>query len=412
MEHIQSVPLQDRLPLQGDSKSTEKHTLDKEKTDLSFLKSGGPRIVEIIDEVKAFSGPVPFDPLSALAAAKIDLTKELKPPESALVIRNSNGEFTTVATLGNFQVVLGKAKSKKTFYCTLVVGAILNELPVGKLKGVLPDGKKVVLVFDTEQSPYHVQRTAGRILNAAGLRNTNLLNVYALRKYTYKERVQIIEAALQSHVNVGFVVIDGLRDLIADINDPTEAVLVVGKLMKWTEEYNIHIMCILHQNKGDENARGHLGTEAVNKAETVLSVSRHPKIKEISIVKAEYCRDKDPDEFAFTVNEEGFAIPISDDDFTAIPRQDGDTVKKAYRPEDIDDLNHRDIISNIFSKQPKYSGKELVENIISEWRKKGMEFGTNAAVQFRIHYVDKKWIAAHGKDNSPKRFYTLTNSIT
>jgi hypothetical protein len=32
----------------------------------------------------------------------------------------------------------------------------------------------------------------------------------------------------------------------------------------------IHIHTILHQNKADENARGHIGTELNNKAETVL----------------------------------------------------------------------------------------------------------------------------------------------
>ena len=31
---------------------------------------------------------------------------------------------------------------------------------------------------------------------------------------------------------------------------------------------------ILHQNKGDENARGHIGTELNNKAETVLLVEK------------------------------------------------------------------------------------------------------------------------------------------
>ena len=44
--------------------------------------------------------------------------------------------------------------------------------------------------------------------------------------------------------------------------------------MQWTDDRQIHIHTILHQNKGDENARGHIGTELNNKAETVLLVEK------------------------------------------------------------------------------------------------------------------------------------------
>lgn len=42
--------------------------------------------------------------------------------------------------------------------------------------------------------------------------------------------------------------------------------------MQWTDDRQIHIHTILHQNKNDENARGHIGTELNNKAETVMQV--------------------------------------------------------------------------------------------------------------------------------------------
>ena len=37
------------------------------------------------------------------------------------------------------------------------------------------------------------------------------------------------------------------------------------------------IHTILHQNKGEEHARGHIGTELSNKAETVLQVEKDEK---------------------------------------------------------------------------------------------------------------------------------------
>ena len=39
-------------------------------------------------------------------------------------------------------------------------------------------------------------------------------------------------------------------------------------------EYDLHIHCVLHLNKGDNNVRGHIGTEMSNKAETVLVINK------------------------------------------------------------------------------------------------------------------------------------------
>ncbi|MCU9931164.1 mobilization protein, partial [Escherichia coli] len=76
------------------------------------------------------------------------------------------------------------------------------------------------------------------------------------------------------------------------------ATMIVSKLMKWSEEKNILIVTVLHQNKGDNNARGHIGTELNNKAETVLSVSKSSDNEMVSIVQAEMCRNLEPESFA------------------------------------------------------------------------------------------------------------------
>ena len=45
------------------------------------------------------------------------------------------------------------------------------------------------------------------------------------------------------------MVIDGIRDLVYDINSPSEATCVISKLMQWTDEYQIHLHTILHRTK-------------------------------------------------------------------------------------------------------------------------------------------------------------------
>lgn len=61
----------------------------------------------------------------------------------------------------------------------------------------------------------------------------------------------------------------------------------------------------MHLNKGDDNVRGHIGTELSNKAETVLVISKSNSMANVSEVKPLNIRDKDFVPFAFQINKEG-----------------------------------------------------------------------------------------------------------
>ncbi len=165
-----------------------------------------------------------------------------------------------IGTLGNFSVSTGKAKAKKTFNVSAIVAAALVNGQVLEYKASFPESKRNILYFDTEQSPYHCQLVMQRILRLAGLpidREPEYLRFSHLRAIADpNERREIIRYAIYHTPNVGLVVIDGIRDLMLDINNSTEATKLVGDLMQWTSEQNIHIQTVLHLNKGDDNARG------------------------------------------------------------------------------------------------------------------------------------------------------------
>ena len=133
-----------------------------------------------------------------------------------------------------------------------------------------------------------------------------------------EERRAIIRYAIYHTPDVGLVVIDGIRDLMHDINSSTEATKLVGDLMQWTGEQNIHIQTILHLNKGDDNARGHIGTELNNKAESVLLIAKDSVDTDRSIVSPAIIRSKAFHPFAFRLSEdEGICLPKLDSDYTA-----------------------------------------------------------------------------------------------
>ena len=153
-----------------------------------------------------------------------------------------------VGTLGNFSASIGKAKSKKTFNVSAMVAAALSGKEVLNYTTDFPEGKNRILYIDTEQSQNHCMIVMHRIMKLAELpTNEDCDRFYflALRKFNPKERLAIIDDAISQIEGLGFVVIDGIRDLVYDINSPSEATCVISKLMQWTDEYQIHLHTIL-----------------------------------------------------------------------------------------------------------------------------------------------------------------------
>ena len=101
---------------------------------------------------------------------------------------------------------------------------------------------------------------------------------------------------------------DGIRDLIRDINSQEEATMIADKLMKWTAETNSHISVIIHENKDGGKARGHIGTELSNKAETIFRVKLCEQDKRISIASGERTRGAPFDDFSFQISQNELGI--------------------------------------------------------------------------------------------------------
>ena len=142
------------------------------------------------------------------------------PPEILWV----NG--STIGTLGNFSASTGKAKSKKTFNISAIVAAALKNDEVLKYSAYLPPNKRKILYVDTEQSKYHCHKVMERILRLAGLptdKDRDDFVFIVLREQTPDKRKQIIGYMLENMPDVGLLIIDGIRDLMYDINSPSES---------------------------------------------------------------------------------------------------------------------------------------------------------------------------------------------
>jgi hypothetical protein len=249
-----------------------------------------------------------------LSRALINLQIPVAKPPVAIKIRDfENGALwdKRLFTLGNFSAITGKSKSKKTFFGSiLLAAAVKNGVVFNKIIGSLPDNKRNVFLFDTEQSDYDAYITAKRVPSIIGEQGYINFGAFDLREYTPLDRCQIIEFALECNRDkVGFVVIDGIADLANARNDEIEATRVVSLLMKWTKIYQCHIVTVIHQNKNDNYATGHLGSEVMKKAECVIAVSKDDSDARKSNVKCDLIRGtSDFRDFSIEVTNEG--IPV------------------------------------------------------------------------------------------------------
>lgn len=205
----------------------------------------------------------------------------------------------------NISAWKGKAKAKKTFAMTMwgssaIAGTNLYQTFKSYKKNNL-------LWIDTEMSPVDAQRVAIRMQKLVG--NTDNLFLYGFRPLSPKERIEKIEEALKLH-KPDVLVIDGVRDLVWNINDPVESTTVVTMVMKWSYDYDMHIAVVIHQNN-EGGARGHIGTELENKAETVIGVVRDETDINISTISESFGRGKGFDDFDFFIDEDG--IPVVGD---------------------------------------------------------------------------------------------------
>ena len=286
---------------------------------------------------------------------KIDVNESIPPPQIAWSSINTlNGGHDILGTLGNFSLIIGKAKSRKSFYVNIAISAALQkDVILGRIKSNLPIDKSEVVYFDTEQSKHHVQLAVKRICTQINVPHPTNLHTYYLRSLTPSQRLQFIENEIYSNDNIGFVVIDGIKDLVTSINDEDQATMVASKLLKWTEERNIHIVTVLHQNKGDANARGHIGTELINKAETVLEVAKAEGDSNISIVTPLQCRNIEPEVFAFEINEDG--IPVIAEDFQLRT----ETKRNRFDVTGLEPYKKYKLLTEVFSKGSEFSYKDL-----------------------------------------------------
>ncbi len=287
--------------------------------------------------------------------ALLQITDVVDEPPICLSII-SGEKKSILGTLGNFSVISGKAKSRKTFFVSAIVGAmLLNEKPYLNIVGSFPKEKTKVLYFDTEQGKFHARKVLERIFkisNIPTIAQPDNFQFYTLQSFAPKDKLAFIDYMINKEKNLGLVIIDGIRDVVHSINDEREATEVATYLLKWASEKNIHIVTVLHQNKADNNTRGHLGSELENKAESVITI-RKDEVEDFSSIESKSMRD---------INFESFSFGIGEDNVPYLSDNDSKNTSKIPKANEFKEDNYVEFANRIFAKKQNLAYGKAIES--------------------------------------------------
>ena len=281
--------------------------------------------------------------------------------------------------------ITGKAKSGKTFVTSMLMACCQAGDVLSFHRET--DAPLKLLWYDTEQSDESTQDILkNRILRMTGITTTNCTNytnvdVFNVRAVAWKERRSLLKEAV-SHYDPDLVIVDGIRDLVNDINDGVLAQEVLEELMHLATKKNCCIVCVLHQNKGseDHNLRGWIGTELMNKAFEVYTCE---KLMPERIFKVEQTLTRKYDieqTLFFEVDPNGLprltAVPIEDTGENGGNTSPLPSLNRQYVVNEDDGSWHIDLprlIGDVMAGREQITGSELKEQMcnranIGSWK--------------------------------------------
>lgn len=194
------------------------------------------------------------------------------PPEEVLFTVGSS----IIGTASNYVVLSGQPKAgKSTFLSATIASAFMPNDDVYGIKLNPPKDRPVVGYFDTESSQYDIYRTMERIkkFSLRSKINENL-HVYSVREDSPKRIRALVNEFLETTPNCSILVIDGFLDLVLNYNDEVESRKLVSWFKAITKRYNLLLIGVLHQSKGQGDTLGHLGSNTDRWAQSTLVIEK------------------------------------------------------------------------------------------------------------------------------------------
>ena len=255
-------------------------------------------------------------------------------PEPYHILEYNGVPFSKV---GGLAAISGQKKNGKSFVLTQLMAAILGNgcEKTQRYLGGLSVPERTIDYLGHKPKVLYVDTEMEKLSSAKVLRRVHWLCDWDMRypndrfsvlwlknmpkdadKRAHIQRYDMIRIAIDA-IQPDVMFVDGLRDLLASINDEESITTILDYFGGVAEDRNMSIWMALHQNpqrKSDDDEakmRGWAGTELGNKvSDTLVSIKTKTASGVTFTVKQQDARDKDIDDWKFEITDDAGNLGI------------------------------------------------------------------------------------------------------
>ena len=180
------------------------------------------------------------------------------------------GQYGMIAR-SNLHTLRGAPKTGKSAAGLVLITAALS----GEFAGISAGSGLRVLWIDTEQDRATLRQKARAVLDMAGMdEQPDALRIVTLRGYGGPDDNLAATLRAMEDNAADFVFLDGVVDICPAFNDEEKSRETVRQLEACAERYGSAILALIHTNKKDDEARGHLGAVMQQKSAEIYQVTK------------------------------------------------------------------------------------------------------------------------------------------
>lgn len=288
-----------------------------------------------------------------LKLRKYDPAQQPPPDQVCIAIESKN-----IASMGNFIVISGLPKRGKGKFMAAIAAAALTGNMIWGIHARLPEGKREIGFFDTDQSRYDFYGNVTLINQLAGLQSApDHFHAYNVRRDEPGTIIGMLNEFLKQNTQCGMLLLDNIGDLLNNFNDEGQSKTLINYLKRITDEKNICIVATLHLGKSNNTTIGHLGAMADRYAQTILECDKVENTYQLKLKMGRNCADLTP-------------IPIYYDEYNRewkatefIPQADEKVKPLKRRPRELNIEEHQRTVLRIFNSQEVQQYQQLINEM-------------------------------------------------
>jgi hypothetical protein len=202
------------------------------------------------------------------------ITNETTFPEPIPVL-TING--STFAVENELSIITGLPKAgKSAIIAAMIAAPFASGKNIDTLNITAPAVKnRNIIYIDTEMSKGSTQKLHNQVLRTLDITKTPPnLRFWNWKHYRPDERVQALMATFNLISDLHLIFIDGIADFLLSVNDEVKANELLETLGEQAEEKNCSIVTVIHENFGNGQARGHIGSSLGRKCAGTISIKK------------------------------------------------------------------------------------------------------------------------------------------